>query len=466
MKCEEQICEEGEIKAEKKIRRRTTNLYKAIREQMEFYFSDSNLLRDKFLQQTISDSKDGYIDIELFMKFNKIRALTKESRDVANAVSSSSIIKLNEDKTKLKRILPVTKRENIDDCMIYVERLPSGVDHDWLKSVFSNFGTVLYVSLPRFKPTGKPKGFSFIEFETPESVKRACQYFMNHNDEMERQEIMYEDLTSMDTVIQSSEIENEKDMKENVLKRKQNEENEMEVQAKRQKVEECEDVSNKELLKSEKHKKKKHRKRDKHKKKAKQEIEIDDLALRVMSKREWKSWKNKYLSLQKKAMAEVKQKLFLNNNSKVNNNNKTEQINEEIDKINKVEEDIKCKNTLNYQPGVIIKVNCENPITEVSKFKAKINQLGNVAYVDVNKDTTMAYIRCQSAEDATKILQNSQEDIGQMDLLTGIEEQSYWEKIKNDKEKSYRSRKKTRGRTKIITKVEKTIKNTHIRFDD
>jgi hypothetical protein len=34
-------------------------LYKRIREQIEFYFSDSNLSKDRFLKQEIQKSQDG-----------------------------------------------------------------------------------------------------------------------------------------------------------------------------------------------------------------------------------------------------------------------------------------------------------------------------------------------------------------------------------------------------------------------
>jgi La-related protein 7 len=34
---------------------------------------------------------------------------------------------------------------------------------------------VLYVSLPKYKSTGDPKGFAFIEFDSVEAAHKACE---------------------------------------------------------------------------------------------------------------------------------------------------------------------------------------------------------------------------------------------------------------------------------------------------
>ena len=46
-----------------------------IRKQLEFYFGDSNLSRDKFLCQLIEKDKRGCVDIEIFLKFNRIKSI-------------------------------------------------------------------------------------------------------------------------------------------------------------------------------------------------------------------------------------------------------------------------------------------------------------------------------------------------------------------------------------------------------
>lgn len=44
----------------KAIRRRKKQLYECVRERMEFYFSDSNLQKDRFLSQLIKNDPRRY----------------------------------------------------------------------------------------------------------------------------------------------------------------------------------------------------------------------------------------------------------------------------------------------------------------------------------------------------------------------------------------------------------------------
>lgn len=42
------------------------------REILEFYFSDSALLKDRFLQQRISENEEGWVSINVLATFNKV----------------------------------------------------------------------------------------------------------------------------------------------------------------------------------------------------------------------------------------------------------------------------------------------------------------------------------------------------------------------------------------------------------
>lgn len=66
---------------------------------------------------------------------------------------------------------------DVDSKTLYVEALPTKADHEWIKTSFSNFGPVVYVSLPRYKVSKKIKEFAFIEFEKEDSVDKAMKYF-------------------------------------------------------------------------------------------------------------------------------------------------------------------------------------------------------------------------------------------------------------------------------------------------
>lgn len=60
------------------------------------------------------------IDISVFLRFNRIRALTTNFRDIADALRDSELLSVTEDGTKVFRKTPIKEKENIDDCTVYV----------------------------------------------------------------------------------------------------------------------------------------------------------------------------------------------------------------------------------------------------------------------------------------------------------------------------------------------------------
>ncbi len=55
------------------------------------------------------------------------------------------------------------------------------MDHDWVINLFQKFGKVNYVSLPKYKKSGKIKGFGFVEFADPEALEKAVQTYQEFN---------------------------------------------------------------------------------------------------------------------------------------------------------------------------------------------------------------------------------------------------------------------------------------------
>ncbi|KAL6445068.1 hypothetical protein ACFW04_002166 [Cataglyphis niger] len=158
-----------------KPRLRKKALHASILKQMEFYFSDANLSKDRFLSELLKINP--YVDLDVFIHFNKLRELTMDTNRIAKALQKSTLLKVSEDGTKVCRITPINKKENVDECTVYVQNLPPDADHDWLISIFSKFGLVEYVSIPRYKSNRKIKGFAFVEFDTPNSAQECLKAF-------------------------------------------------------------------------------------------------------------------------------------------------------------------------------------------------------------------------------------------------------------------------------------------------
>lgn len=79
-------------------------------EQVEFYFSNDNILKDAFLLKHVRRNKEGFVSLKLVSSFKRVRQLTKDWRVVGYAIKRKSVkIELNDLGTKIRRLesLPV-----------------------------------------------------------------------------------------------------------------------------------------------------------------------------------------------------------------------------------------------------------------------------------------------------------------------------------------------------------------------
>ncbi|SPP88593.1 la-related protein 7 [Drosophila guanche] len=156
-------------------RKRKRHLYNSIRSQMEFYFGDANLTKDRFLRRYVD--QDPYVPLEIFLTFNKIKPLAQDVMQIAKALNNSQLLELDESRLKVRRKTKLPDQRDVNDKTLYVEALPANASHDWLKEVFSRYGPVAYVSLPHYPGTKKIKEFAFIEFERSTALEKAVKAF-------------------------------------------------------------------------------------------------------------------------------------------------------------------------------------------------------------------------------------------------------------------------------------------------
>jgi len=169
--------DEKEVPA-KEPRVRKKALKNKLLQQMEFYFCDANLRNDKYMMELLNNDICNYILIEEFMRWNKIKNLTSNVRDLVDALENSTQLELSTDGLYVHRKYPMKEKEDPDECAIYIEQVKSNATHKWLTNVFSPYGLVDYVSIPKYK-SGENKGFAFVEFGTPEAAKRCIEEFGN-----------------------------------------------------------------------------------------------------------------------------------------------------------------------------------------------------------------------------------------------------------------------------------------------
>ena len=63
---------------------------------------------------------------------------------------------------------------------IFVAKLDFGVSDETLKGLFENYGTVLKCQIAKDRETGKPRGFAFVEMQTPEETQAAIKGLDGH----------------------------------------------------------------------------------------------------------------------------------------------------------------------------------------------------------------------------------------------------------------------------------------------
>uniref|UniRef100_A0A0K8RUZ4 La-related protein 7 n=1 Tax=Crotalus horridus TaxID=35024 RepID=A0A0K8RUZ4_CROHD len=177
---------------EKKKRSRVKQVLSDIAKQVDFWFGDVNLHKDKFLREQIEKSRDGYVDISLLISFNKMKKLTTDRKLIARAVKSSSVVELDLEGTRIRRRQPLGDQpKDVDNRTVYVELLPKNVNHSWIERVFGKCGNVVYVSIPRYKTSKDPKGFAFVEFETKEQAEKAIEFLNNPPEDAPRKPGMF-----------------------------------------------------------------------------------------------------------------------------------------------------------------------------------------------------------------------------------------------------------------------------------
>ncbi|XP_072315380.1 la-related protein 7 [Eucyclogobius newberryi] len=169
-----------EKEKEKKKRSRVKQLLTDVKKQVEFWFGDINLHKDRFLRKLVDDSEDGYVDLSLLASFNRMKTLTTDTKLIARALKNSAVVEVNLEGNKVRRLHPIGDPPRDEDRRtVYVELLPRDVSHSWVERVFSKCGNVVYISIPRYKSTGDSKGFAFVEFEKTEQARKAIEMLNN-----------------------------------------------------------------------------------------------------------------------------------------------------------------------------------------------------------------------------------------------------------------------------------------------
>lgn len=163
-----------------------TDLESSIIRQMEFYFDDLNLIRDKFMQEQMK-LDDGWIPLDVLTRFNRLAKLTTDTNIIADAVkkSDSGLLQVSDDKKKVRRnpemSLPEMSeevRKEIVSRTVYVKGFPLDTALDDIIKFLTPY-EVKKVTM-RWYPDKKTqkkcfKGSVFATFKTKEQAEKFLE---------------------------------------------------------------------------------------------------------------------------------------------------------------------------------------------------------------------------------------------------------------------------------------------------
>ncbi|EPX74811.1 uncharacterized protein SOCG_02293 [Schizosaccharomyces octosporus yFS286] len=149
--------------------------------QVEFYFSDSNLPRDKFLW-TVSQKNDGWVPIETIASFKRMRRYQPLEAVVAALRKSPELLEVDEAGEKVRRKVPIVRPDpsaiqRSMESSVYAKGF--GEEQEDTQIALENFfqqegGEIASLRLRRDEDN-KFKGSVFVEFKTPEIAKEFLE---------------------------------------------------------------------------------------------------------------------------------------------------------------------------------------------------------------------------------------------------------------------------------------------------
>ncbi|CAF0921241.1 unnamed protein product [Rotaria sordida] len=162
------------------------DLNQKIIRQIEYYFSDINMVRDKFLKNEITKD-DGWISLSILTTFKRLQSLTTNFKIIINALkqSLSGLLQLHETEYKIRRHpdrpLPNNQTDlelTLRNRTVHVKGFPitEDVTLDKLLEFFENYGATDNIQMKKEFKTKQFNGSVCVIFPNDEKAQEFVQY--------------------------------------------------------------------------------------------------------------------------------------------------------------------------------------------------------------------------------------------------------------------------------------------------
>jgi lupus La protein len=148
-----------------------------ILKQVEFYFSDSNLPKDKFLKGLVDKDPEGWVELSVIGSFARMKQLTTDNAVVVEALKDSKLVQVSEDGTKVKRTTPLPENTDSLPRSSYAKGIPADATLDAVEEFFTSKlegeEKLACVRMRRMKDKTF-KGSVFLEFDSKATAERVA----------------------------------------------------------------------------------------------------------------------------------------------------------------------------------------------------------------------------------------------------------------------------------------------------
>ncbi|KAL6893477.1 hypothetical protein ACP4OV_007575 [Aristida adscensionis] len=156
--------------------------------QVEYQFSDTNLVANDFLMKIMNKDPEGYVPMSIISSWKKIKAMGVSNQLLLKALRTSEKLVVSDDSKKVRRAQPFTEKhkEELQSRMVIAENLPEDSTRNSLEKIFGTIGSVKNIRIchpqePSSARSSKAdtnalvsnKLHALIEYETIQQADRA-----------------------------------------------------------------------------------------------------------------------------------------------------------------------------------------------------------------------------------------------------------------------------------------------------